>query len=346
MRIKSLASYRSRWIALPLALLVAMVMGSGLAFAGSLSVDDQAQILTSADRTNLQNAASRIGPNVVVVTATQYNTSNRDQFLSLLRSRRSNDNTIVVGLSTGGLTEIDAGKNTGISANEASTASSAGSSYFKNKQWGQGLQAVIASAGSLSSLGAPSSSGGSVTTPATRDSGSPFGGLFGLLIIVAIIGAVIFFVTRGRRNRAMQQGYNNPGPNYVAGPGPNYGGQNYGPGYGGPGYGPGYNNGGGSGLGAGLGGAALGGLVGYELGKNTGNHNPGDQAGGAVWGNDASGGGGDQAGGVSWGNDSGGGSGSGGGDSWGGGTDNSSGGSFDMGGGGGDSGGSSGGDSW
>jgi hypothetical protein len=347
---------RRRWAAIPLALLLALVMSTGLAFAGSVKYDDQANLLSSSDRTAIQNAASRVNWNIYVWTTTSY--TNQNQFADAVRSRSTDQNGVVIGInkgSSGGFTYVAPGSSKiGLTSTEASQAADAGDASFKQGQWGAGVSAIISRIGALS--GAPSSSGSSSSQPVSNSGGSGFGAIACLVIglIVLVAGSMFFFRRRGNvgPSTMVQQ----PGPNYGPGygPGPGYApGPGYGPNYG-PGYGPGYGGGGGSGLGAGLGGAALGGLVGYELGKNAGENNahggnyvPG---GGSTWdaGNsgDTAGGGSTwdagNSGGSDWGS-------SGGGSDWGG---NASGGSFDVGGGGGDWGGGGGdsggggGDSW
>lgn len=338
-----LVSRRSRWIAFPLAMLLALVLSSGLAFAGGIRFQDDAGLLSSADRSSLTSTVSSIRPNVLIVTSKSY--TNSQQFINFVQNSLPDQNSVVIGVSNSTLrtTVVKAGNNTGINTSEATAAADAGDNFFKNGDFRGGLNAIVQRVGQYAT--ASSSSGSSSSSPATSSSG---GGISSLLCLgvgfIALVAVSMFFFSR--RGRGGPNIVQQPGPNYNQGygPGPGYGG----PGYGG-GYGPGYNQGGGSGLGAGLGGAALGGVIGYELGKNSNDHNnpgynPNYNQGGGVsdWGNsggDQGGGlgssdwgssGGDQGGSSDWGSSGGGGADFGGGDF-------GAGGGGDSGGGGGDS---------
>jgi len=360
----SFAPKRFGWLtALSVALLLAFVLGAGAAFAGTVEYKDDAGLLGSSDKNAIQSAANNSPFDVQVLTTKNF--SNQPSFDSYVQGiRPASTRALLIAISNNSnfrTTRVQAGSGTGISSGNIQSIEGAGSSSFKNSNWGTGVAAIIQSANGFSSIRSSSGSSSSGPAPVAQKDSGGFGGIIGLIVIVLIIIVIAsIFMRRRRNNGGMTNGYNaappvqnfNPGPGYQNGPG-------YGPGYnqGGGGYGPGYNQGGGGGMGAvggGLIGAAGGGFLGYELGKEAGERQSGQQGGGygnagnagnAGWvsGGDTGFGGNDNGGG-NWttGGDNGGGNTTSGGGDWGGG----GGSGFDAGGGGGgDSGGGGGGDS-
>ena len=343
-----------------LALLLSLLLSLGVqtSFAGAVEFKDDANILSSSDRSSLQSKAGSLPFTVRFYTSNAF--TDKTQFINSVNSNAPTTG-VIYGISPKlGTTQVVTRGNTGISDSERDSIATSATSSFASGNYKAGLDSMLDRTRSLASSGSSSSSS---TSTASRSSGGGFP-IFGCLII-GIIALVAFSVFGAGRRRAMNNN-NNPG-GYGPGAGPGFGannnyGQGYGPGYGPgygqqgygqPGYGPGYGQqGGGMGpLGGGIIGAGLGGLAGYELGRQSGHndagYNQGNNQGGFIGGNDSSSG----TSGADWGNSSG--SGSDWGSSGSGGSDSGSSGSFDAGGGGdwggggGDSGGGGGsGDSW
>ncbi len=339
------------------ALLLSLLLSLGVqtSFAGAVEFKDDANILSSSDQSSLQSKAGSLPFTVRFYTSNAF--TDKTQFINSVNSNAPATG-IIYGISPKlGTTQVVTRGNTGISDSERDSIATSATSSFASGNYKAGLDSMLDRTRSLASSGSSSSSS---TSTASRSSGGGFP-IFGCLII-GIIALVAFSVFGAGRRRAMNNN-NNPG-GYGPGAGPGFGANNnygpgYGPGYGQqgygqPGYGPGYGQqGGGMGpLGGGIIGAGLGGLAGYELGRQSGHndigYNQGNNQGGFVGGNDSSSG----TSGADWGNSSG--SGSDWGSSGSGGSDVGSSGSFDAGGGGdwgggggGDSGGGGGsGDSW
>jgi hypothetical protein len=321
-------------------LLVSMLVGLGArsAFAGSVTIKDDANILSSSDENALRSDVSSLGYNVIFVTTAGNPNQLTNRAASEINSVGSRG--VVLALDTAGQTAVQS-RGLNLSPSQESSIAQAARSNFQSRNWRSGFESMLNATNQYARV----SSGSASTSTSNRSSGGGFP-FFGCLVIGLIALVAISFFGFGRR-RTINNTMMGRGPNYGPGYGPNYG-----PGYGGygPGYGPGYNQGGIGPLGGGAIGAGLGGLVGYELGKEAGRHeggyynNPGSFGGdNSSWsGND------NVVGTDSWGS-------SGGSDSWG-----SSGGSSDWGGGGGsldaggggdwggggDSGGGGGSDSW
>jgi hypothetical protein len=222
------------------------------AFAGSITISDQAGVLKQSQ---VQNAASSLGYPLSIYTVNNFNGTTAD-FDQRTTSHVTSSNLIVISISTNlRHVAIKGGSATGLTSGGATNAVDAFiSSYKSNSNY---TDATVSSINSLeSTLG---SSGGSNT----NGSGSSFLGIGGgCLIGLVILGLLFFFVLR--RNRSRGGGFFNR-PQYVD---PNYG-QPYPPNYG-PGYSNYPQNQGMNPLAAGGLGAAAGGLLGYELGKEQG----------------------------------------------------------------------------
>lgn len=352
-------------LAIVLSLFVAL---SSSAWAGNVTIQDDANLINSSDESSLQNKAKSFNYNVTIYTSNAFNSVN--DFTNEVNNRlsRTSGNTIIIGVSGNLKNTRIAAKGISVDSPEATQISQAANSFFQAGNYGAGINAMLDRTNQLARVGTTSSGSSSNGTRSTSNSSSGGGFPFLGCIVIGIIALVAMSIFGAGRRRAVRNDYhNNPaggpgygGPGYGAGPGP--GGPGYGnPGYGNPGYNNnggynnnnggynnggynngGYNNGGGSGLGAGLAGGAIGavggGLIGYELGRQSGNNNDVGSGGGSFnsgaggssdagsggsdWGSSASssdgggstfdaGGGGDWGGSSSSGGDSGGG-----GDSW------------------------------
>ncbi len=325
-------STRKVWLVAGAAMLLLSLfigLGAKSVFAGSVDIRDDANVLNNDDKNELRNRVSSLPYNVRIITTNSVNSSN---FQTQVQNEvKSLGKGLVLMVSPGQRLTGVAGSGIGITPTEETDIRTSANSSFASANWRGGLDAMIDRSRSLANVS---------STPVSSSRSSNGGGFpfIGCLIIgvVALVALSIFGFGRRRQvnNNYAQPGYGQPG---------------YGPGYGQPGYGqPGYGGGGGGmgALGGGAIGAGLGGLVGYELGKNAG-RNEGGYGGGGNYANpgnapddSASVGGWDTGGGGSsggWGNDSGGGSGSsgsfdaGGGGDWGGGGGDSGGGGGDSG---------------
>lgn len=299
------------------------------AFANTVNINDRAGVL---DQSRVRSAASSLSYPVDIYTINNFSGST-SSFDQTAKGSVNSSNKIVIAIDTvhKHLT-IVGGSSVSLTNNQYADARNAFANSFRSDS--NYTSATVAALQSLQGA----SSGGALSVPGVNGGGFSWGSTLccvGLLVVAAF---VLFGVLRRRRGGGggLFGGGGGGGlfgrrPNY--GPNYNQGGypQNYGPNY--PG---GYNqNQGMNPLAAGGLGAAAGGLVGYELGKQAGEHDErGDQG---NFGSDQGGFGGGASGDFGGGDNNGGGGASG---DFGGG-DNSGGG---FGGGGGDFGGGGGGD--
>jgi hypothetical protein len=310
---------KSGWIAALLLAMLAMLLAlpvSNVFAAGSVTFDDKANLLTSADKSAIQERAKGLNFDTIIVTRAEF--TNVSSFTSYIDNYNAGSKTLTIGVESKlGRVQVDPGSQMGVTKQESQDiASSAASSYFSSKQWRNGIINILDSTNSRSSVNSSSS-----------------GGWIGWVIFGAIVVVIILLVAASRRRsggRVSQPAYTTPPPVYMNQPGygqPGYGQPMYPP----PGYGPGYNNNQGSGVGN----ALLGGIAGFVIGEALsgghghnqggyyqqqpgffpgGGNNDSNDSGGASFGGggDSGGGGGDSGGGASFG---GGDSGGGGGDS-------------------------------
>ncbi len=236
-----------------LLLVLAALLTTGSAFAGSLQVHDSAGLLTGSDRRAIESAAARCPFDVRVLTSTDY--ADQGAFSRYVGAQVSEPNMIVVGVDPAHHhTQVHFGTGTRVAESQWSNIERAGNVDFRSARWAPGVAAILdAASGAATDM---------ASVPARRSPGSGGGWPIGVVLLL-VLGVVVAVGLAIRR--AMSSG----GPSYGPGPG-GYGG--YGPGYpgGGQGYAPGPGYGGGGGIGAvggGLIGAGVGGLAGYELGK-------------------------------------------------------------------------------
>jgi hypothetical protein len=271
--------------------------------ASSVNISDQAGVLNASQ---IRNAASSLKYPLNVYTVNNFygSTSSFDQRAA---GHVTSHNLIVISISTNlGHIYIARGKDVPLNNSDINNAVNAFiSSYKGNHDY---TPATVSAIYSLENASGSSAPGG--------NSGGFLGIGTGCLVGLLILGVLLFFVLRRRRNRppSINQNYGQPYP-------PNYG-QSYPPNYGQP-YPPNYpqnypQNQGMNPWAAGGLGAAAGGLLGYELGKQQGEREAGDQGGGGgdfgggAGGDFGGGGGGDFGGGGGGGGDFGGGGGGGG----------------------------------
>lgn len=234
------------------------------AFASTVSISDQAGVL---DQARVRSAASSLGYPLNIYTVNNFSgsTSSFDQRTA---SHLTSSNLIVISISTNlHHMAVVYGKSVPLGNGGADSAKNAFVNSYQNNP-GDYTAATISSIQSLeSTLG--SSSSGTHGEGNTAGSGiSAFALVGGCLIGLLILGGLFFLITRGARRRG--GGFFNRQPQYID---PNYG-QGYAPNYD-PNYGPGpgyQQRGGMNPWAAGGLGAAAGGLIGYELGKEAGEH--------------------------------------------------------------------------
>lgn len=245
-------------------LVVVFALVSSVAFAGTLQVKDEENLLSSADRSALESAV-RDYPFDVRVLTTAAHASDFDEYVV---KQGSTSDMVVVGVDKEHRrTSVHFGKGSHIARSEFHAIKEAGNPSFRSGDFGTGIQAILSRAkeayGTAPVTDPRAASNETGVAPAPTSGGFPFGWVvLGGLVFVAFLAMRRVFANRG--GGAYQQ------PNFPQGQGPGY------PGYG-PGYGPG---GGGSGLGAGIVGAGLGGLAGYELGKTMGEREQREREGG------------------------------------------------------------------
>jgi hypothetical protein len=290
------------------AFVVVSTLLSGVAFAGTLQIKDDENLLSSADRSTLQSEAGAY-PFAVRVLTTSAHSGDFDHYVG---EQVGSPDMVVVGVDKEHRhTSVHFGTASRIAPSEFHAIEQAGNANFKSGDFRAGIEQILNRA--KDSVGsAPvndtSHAGAPVPAPAPAQQtggGFPYGWLvLGGLVFVAFLAMRRIF---SGGNRTMYPPNMPPGGGYGQGPG----------------YGPGYGGGGGSGLGSGILGAGLGGLAGYELGKSMGERDEREREGGVLGGGSSSNSepqrsnwdeGGDSGG---W-DDSGGGGGGGGGD-WGGG---------------------------
>lgn len=245
----------------PIAALVAVLVMAAPAWAGTVQIQDDAQVLNA---TVVQNDAATL-PVGVYIWATTQDAESKSVFDTDVRDKVSATFPVVIGINTRSHHEsIQLGSHAGLSQRAApAAASSADGAFLSAIQSSHDYtKAVTAALDSLRNGFAVAHRGGA---PARRVPAQHAGiGPSLLLVIVLIVGvtaAVVIMAVRRRRSRF------GPGPSPVAGSPPLGPYPDYGPSYGEPPYGgPGYRPGMGAET-AGAIGAVGGGLLGYELGK-------------------------------------------------------------------------------
>lgn len=255
------------------AVLAMVLLAAGPATASTAQIQDDANVLNV---TAVQNEAATLPVPVYVWTTTQ-DANSRSAFDTDVRNKVSAQFPIAIGINTQAHhATVQIGARAGLTQSQAVSAAQQANSAFDSTMRASKdyTNATVASLASLNSALANRAAGHNPNGyPAPRHRGHPLSGLISLAVIVAIIFVVIRIFT-GRRRRRM--------------PPPGYGPQGYGP----PGYGPGYDPnqgyppqgpqgygpqgpgfGGRSGMSAGAAGglgALGGGLLGYEMGRMSG----------------------------------------------------------------------------
>ena len=292
-RVTLMSINSARWLRKGFLAIVAvffLVLVSACGGSNAVHVYDNAGVL---DQNRVQNEASSLPYSMDIYMVNTFTGTKAEFDRATLTKLGNNSNLIVMAVDTvHHHLAIVRGSNVPLSQSQIQGAVSAFSSDYSN---GGYTGATIATIDSLrNSLGS-----------------SPWPGLLTALIIIGLVvlGVVMLFRFLGRRSggfgRGMyQQPYNQPPYQQPYNPG--YPPQGYPPNYYGPPQGPGMNPWAAGGLGA-----AAGGFLGYELGKEAGEREAGEQQqGDGGWagasgdfggggGGDFGGGGGDSGGGAS-----------------------------------------------
>lgn len=260
-----------RFLLLLTAVLGVILLATGTAAAGPVTIKDDSHVL---DQAKVTDAANQL-PDPVQIFTTEKFSDNRAKFDAEAQSHVQNTTDVVLAINTKShFFSIRTGTDSHI--RDASPALTAFKNSFGTNDY---TDATIASLNALKTAAdqpAPSRAGAPAPAAAPKKSHGGFGwlGLLCPIIVIAGIVALVVSLIRRRRGPRGPGGFGGPG-----GYGPGYGGPG-GPGYGAPGYDPNYGPGGyaprpgmspgaAAGLGA-VGGAVGGGLLGYELGRMEG----------------------------------------------------------------------------
>jgi hypothetical protein len=262
--------------------LVALVFSLLLALpasAGTLHTTDDAGVFTPAQLTSVRSRVQAYDFDVRVITTSTY--ASKSDLGDYVHRFVTEPNLLVIGLDpVHRHVSVHFGTGTRIADSEFKTIEAAGVAAFKNSDWAGGVISILDRA--ERAVGTGGTGGERRMAPVSAPSGGPTtdghtarssGGLgfLGILGIVGLVGGLIWLIARRRTNTLPPGGYGGPpvgggyggppigGGGYVGPPVGGYGGQPMG--------GPAYGSGGGSGIGGNIVAAGLGGLVGYEIGK-------------------------------------------------------------------------------
>jgi Domain of unknown function (DUF5129) len=243
------------------------------ASAGALHTTDDAGAFTPSQLATVRSRAQGYDFDVRLITSSSY--ASKSDLGNYVHRFVTEPNLVVIGLDpVHRHVSVHFGTGTRIADSEFKTIESAGVASFKDADWAGGVVAILDRAERAVGTGGghraapvgadPSNAvGHDGAYPQSAPSSGGFGGLFWVVAIVGVIGLVFWMIARRRASGPPPVGGYGPP---VGGFGPPVGG--FGPqvgGYGMPPQGPSY--GGGSGLGGNIASAGLGGLVGYEIGK-------------------------------------------------------------------------------
>ncbi|HET6382150.1 MAG TPA: hypothetical protein VFJ58_02060 [Armatimonadota bacterium] len=259
----------SAWGAALLALTMLLFWPRAARAFSRVAIRDDAQILSPADVSSIQQTAQRL-PFATTVWTTNTRFANRDAFIQAVNGLAGGDRVVIAVQPVQRWSHVATRQNTNLSATQLRQAQMAANAQFGSHAWGAGFTAALNSLGQNAAAGPanyPVNRGSLVNNGYMRSPQPASGGFRGIWILALIAGAIILFMAVARRvmgggamgGGMMGGGMMNRTP---FGPGMNPGGY---------GYGPGYNQGGGVNplVSGGLG-ALGGGLVGYELGKEAG----------------------------------------------------------------------------
>jgi hypothetical protein len=170
-------------------------LGAQTSFAGTVQIKDNANILSSSDESNLTNSGSSLPFNVRIYTTSSDTTES--SFQNDVRSNAPSPG-IIYGISANlGKTFVVA-NNIGVDSSEATSIANTSGSYFKNRDFAGGINAMFNQTRSYASSGSTGSSSSPVRTTSSGG-GFPFLGC----LIIGIIALVAISIFGAGRRRAM-----------------------------------------------------------------------------------------------------------------------------------------------
>ncbi|MGH3794125.1 MAG: hypothetical protein ACRDSP_04485 [Pseudonocardiaceae bacterium] len=247
-----------RWLRLtaPIAALVAVLILAVPAWAGTVQIQDDAHVL---DVTKVQNDAATLPVGLYIWTTTQ-DAASKSTFDTDVRNKVSATFPIVIGINTQAQhVSIQIGSRAGLSRNAALSAESRAVSSFTGIMRGS-HDYTTADTSAIDSVRTSLTAAHRGRAAARRAPAHSSGGGIFLVILLVIGGIVVVAILAGRRRRSRSRR-----PRRGSGPPP----MGPYPGDYGPGYGPRYRSGMSPGMAGGIG-AVGGGLLGYELGRMSG----------------------------------------------------------------------------
>ena len=245
------------------------------ASAGALHTTDDAGLFTPSQLATVRSRAQTYDFDVRLITSSSY--ASKSDLGNYVHRFVTEPNLVVIGLDpVHHHVSVHFGTGTRIADGDFKAIESAGAASFKDADWAGGVVAILdraeRSVGSggqrrAAPTGVDPSSGDRRAAPIQSGDRGGGGSLFWILAIVGVVGLLFWMVARRRANGPSQGGgYGPPAGGFGGGGGPPMGGFGGGqPGFGGGGYGAPPQ--GGSGIGGKIVSAGLGGLVGYEIGK-------------------------------------------------------------------------------
>jgi hypothetical protein len=244
---------------------VGMLAFAPAASAGSLHTTDDADLFSSAQLGAIRSHVDADDFDVRLLTSSSY--ASKSDFGNYVHRFVTEPNVVVIGVDpTHRHVSVHFGTGTRIADSEFKTIESAGIPYFKDGDWKGGVLAIVDRAekavGTAPGGGYGAGTHTRTTSTTSRSSGgSVFGFVMWTVLLLGVIGLLGWLFTRRSASSTTYVSGGGYGPPPMGG---------YGPGYGPPPPGPYYGGGGGSGLGSNIASAGIGGLIGYEIGKEVG----------------------------------------------------------------------------
>ena len=170
------------------------------AIAGRVSIQDNANVLSTADKNVLMEVGSRHPFDVIILTSSQF--GSRSQFDTVAAGMLTSPNSMVIGLNPQQrFTVVRFGSGSGVPRNSYDMIASAGNSNFKVSNWKDGFTAIMNRSGEArASMAARTAATSSVQTTTTR-TGFPWLTFFLIVAGVGFMGAFIWWLVRRESNR-------------------------------------------------------------------------------------------------------------------------------------------------
>lgn len=157
--------------------LILLVIFSSSVSAATVTIQDDANLISASDESSLRSKASSFPYNVTIYTSNSFKSVN--DFTNEVNTRlsRMSGNGIIVGVSGNLKNTRVAAKGIGIDSPEATQISQAANSFFSAGNYGQGFDAMLSRTNQLSRTTIPVSTS---RTPNTGDSAFATGFLLGI----------------------------------------------------------------------------------------------------------------------------------------------------------------------